>query len=49
VLGFDANGDPAQSWLDIHSLLRVDGTWKIMNKTATHATPAGWAGLGARG
>ena len=49
VLGFDANDDPAQSWLDIHSLLRVEGTWRIMNKTATHATRADWAGLGARG
>jgi hypothetical protein len=47
VLGFDANEDPAQSWLDIHSLLRIDGRWKIMNKTATHASRADWAGLGA--
>ena len=49
VLGFGANDDPAQSWLDIHSLLRLDGTWKIMNKTATHATRADWTELGARG
>jgi hypothetical protein len=49
VFGFDVNDDPAQSWLDIHSLLRVDGTWKIMNKTATHACRADWAGLGASG
>jgi hypothetical protein len=47
VLGFDVNNDPELSWLDIHSLLRVDGTWKIMNKTATHASRADWAGLGA--
>jgi len=26
VLGLDVNDDPARSWLDIHSLLRVDGT-----------------------
>ena len=45
VLGVDANDDPAQSWLDIHSLLHVHGTWKIMNKTAMHATRAD--GLGA--
>jgi len=47
VLGFDANDDPAQSWLDIHSLLRIDGTWKIINESATHATRADRAGLGA--
>ena len=49
VLGFDANDDPALSWVDIHTLLRIDGTWKIMNKTATHASRAGWAALGANG
>jgi hypothetical protein len=47
VLGFDTNDDPERSWVDMHSLLRVDGTWKIMNKTATHASRADWAGLGA--
>jgi hypothetical protein len=47
VLGFDDDDDPAKSWLDIHTLLRVDGTWKIMAKTATHASRADWAGLGA--
>jgi len=49
VLGFDVDDDPAQSWLDIHSLLRLDGTWKIMNKTATHGSRADWAGLSASG
>ena len=47
VLGFDNNNDPADSWVDIHTLLRVNGTWKIMAKTATHASRADWAGLGA--
>lgn len=47
VLGFDVNDDSKLSWVDIHSLLRIDGTWKIMNKTATHASRADWAGLGA--
>jgi hypothetical protein len=47
VLGFDVNNDPELSWLDIHPLLRVDDTWKVMNKTATHASRADWAGLGA--
>jgi hypothetical protein len=37
VLGF------GEGWVDIHSLLKIDGTWKIMNKTATHASRAGWA------
>jgi Putative lumazine-binding len=46
VLGFDNNDDRAQSWVDIHTLLRVDGSWKIMAKTATHASRADWAGLG---
>ena len=32
------------SWVDIHSLLRIDGTWKDMNKTATHGSRAEWAG-----
>jgi phage head maturation protease len=49
VLGFDADTGPADSWLDIHSLLRVHGTWKIMNKTATHASRADWAGPTAVG
>jgi Putative lumazine-binding len=43
VLGFDADTGCADCWVDIHSLLRVDGTWKIMNKTATHASRADWA------
>jgi hypothetical protein len=51
LLGFDdlSNAsDPAHrrwdSWVDFHTLLRIDGVWKITNKTATHATRAGWAG-----
>jgi ketosteroid isomerase-like protein len=41
LLGFD-NQDPAgDSWVDLHALIRVDGRWKITNKTATHATRAG--------
>ena len=43
LLGFDWTPDPADGWVDIHSLLRLDGSWKIMNKTATHASRAGWA------
>ncbi len=43
VIGFDDDNDPADSWVDVHSLLCIDGTWKIMNKTATHASRADWA------
>ena len=43
LLGFDYKPDLANGWVDIHSLLRLDGTWTIMNKTATHASRAGWA------
>ena len=42
-LGFDYIPDPPDGWVDMLSLLRIDGTWKIMNKTATHASRAGWA------
>jgi hypothetical protein len=43
LLGFDWTPDPSDGWVDIHSLLKLDGTWKIMNKTATHASRAAWA------
>ena len=43
VLGFDYKPDLSDGWVDIHSLLKLDGTWKIMNKTATHASRAAWA------
>jgi Putative lumazine-binding len=43
LLGFDWKPDLADGWVDIHSLLKLDGTWKIMNKTATHASRAAWA------
>jgi hypothetical protein len=34
-------GDAANTWLDFHNLLKVDGVWKITNKTATHISRAG--------
>lgn len=37
LLGFDG----ANSWVDFHALIRVDGVWKITNKTATHGSRAG--------
>ena len=43
LLGFDNASDLSDSWVDFHSLLRIDGTWKIMNKTATHSSRAAWA------
>ena len=44
VLEMHTPNDPSNAWVDIHSLLRVDGTWKDMNKTATHSSRAEWAG-----
>jgi len=40
---FDDDENAADSWADIHSLLRIDGSWKIMNKAAAHAGRAGSA------
>jgi ketosteroid isomerase-like protein len=34
LLGFDNADDLFDGWVDLHTLLRIDGTWKIMNKTA---------------
>jgi hypothetical protein len=44
LLGFDNVTDPSRSWVDFHTLLRIDGVWKITNKTATHCSRAGRAG-----
>jgi hypothetical protein len=43
LLGFDDSRGKARSWVDSHSLLRIDGVWKITNKTATHSSRAGGA------
>lgn len=43
LLGFDNATDRTSSWVDIHALLRIDGVWKIMNKTATHSSRAAGA------
>jgi len=50
LLGFDDVSDASDpshghgtSWVDFHTLLRINGVWKITNKTATHTTRAGWA------
>jgi putative lumazine-binding protein len=34
-------GEPENTWLDLHNLLKIDGVWKITNKTATHISRAG--------
>lgn len=37
------SGTPDNTWLDLHNLLKIDGAWKITNKTATHFSRAGEA------
>lgn len=37
-LSFDSPTNSANSWIDFHNLLRIDGVWKITNKTATHGS-----------
>jgi hypothetical protein len=33
--------EPQNTFLDLHNLLKIDGVWKITNKTATHISRAG--------
>jgi hypothetical protein len=47
LLGFDSVADPSGSYVDVHALLRIDGVWKITNKTATHSSRAAWARAGS--
>jgi hypothetical protein len=42
LLGFDNIIDPSRSFVDFHALLRINGIWKITNKTATHSSRAAW-------
>ena len=37
-VSFDRTADPSQGWIDFHNLIRVNGVWKITNKTATHSS-----------
>jgi hypothetical protein len=30
--------EDSQGWRDFHNLLRINGVWKITNKTATHSS-----------
>ncbi|MFC3613214.1 nuclear transport factor 2 family protein [Lutimaribacter marinistellae] len=40
LLRFDNKTRPDASYMDIHTLLRVDKRWRITNKTATHISRA---------
>lgn len=37
-LSFDPAADTSRGWIDFHNLLRINGVWKITNKTATHSS-----------
>ena len=37
-LSFDSASDQSAGWIDFHNLLRINGVWKITNKTATHSS-----------
>jgi Putative lumazine-binding len=37
-LSFDPASDKSRGWIDFHNLLRINGVWKITNKTATHSS-----------
>jgi hypothetical protein len=43
LLGLDNADDLSDGWVNLHTLLRIDGAWKIMNKTAR---PLQQSGLG---
>jgi len=36
-LSWDRPSDPDQGYIDFHNLIRINGVWKITNKTATHS------------
>jgi len=37
-LSIDRASDKSSGWIDFHNLLRINGVWKITNKTATHSS-----------
>lgn len=43
LLGFDNSENLEDSWVDVIALLKIQGTWKITNKSAAHSTRAAWA------
>lgn len=46
VLGYDNLDRPERCYVDLLSLLRIDGAWRIVNKACTHASRGGAAGAG---
>lgn len=43
LLGWDRPDDAANSYVDLHNLIRLDGVWKITKMTATHISRAAGA------
>jgi hypothetical protein len=43
LLGFDNSENLEDSWVDVIALIKIDGKWKITNKTAAHSSRAAWA------
>ncbi|MCC5902202.1 MAG: nuclear transport factor 2 family protein [Halomonas sp.] len=43
LLGFDNSENLEDSWVDVIALLKIQGSWKITNKSAVHSTRAAWA------
>lgn len=37
-VSWDVPSNKSQSYIDFHNLLRINGVWKITNKTATHSS-----------
>jgi hypothetical protein len=37
-LSWDRASDKSSGWIDFHNLLKIDGVWKITNKSATHSS-----------
>jgi ketosteroid isomerase-like protein len=37
-LSWDRASDKSGGWIDFHNLLKINGVWKITNKSATHSS-----------
>ena len=37
-VSWDRASDKREGWIDFHNLLRINGVWKITNKSATHSS-----------
>jgi hypothetical protein len=37
-VSWDRASDKTEGWIDFHNLLRINGVWKITNKSATHSS-----------